>query len=124
MIPSIISFYASLICPLSPFARSLIIAILILLALVHVRIMYMVEGWLASMGPSPRLALALLIGAHVDAAIVAGVGLLHIAAEATCQVPSRWPIARAALVLAGALSMVSFAWILFGPRIRASAPRP
>jgi hypothetical protein len=116
------SSYASFICPLSPLVRSLIVAAVVLLALAHIRLMYMLERWLslAPSGAAPRrFIVLLLVAAHVDAALVAGFGAFHAAAEASCASPAAGAGLRLALPSAAAGAMVLFAWILLLPHVRA-----
>jgi hypothetical protein len=115
------SAYASFICPLSPLMRSLIVAAVVLLALVHIRLMSMLERWLSLAPPgaaSRRFIVMLLAGAHVDAALVAGFGAFNAAAEASCGTPAAGATLRLMLPMAGALAMVLFAWILLLPHVK------
>jgi hypothetical protein len=118
-----VSWYVSLICPLSPLARSLIIAAVVLVSLVHIRLMFMVERWIG-MAPgqlSRRMVLSLLIGAHIDAGLVAGFGVFHALAEGRCGSAAPGMLIRLLLPLGAAAAMVLFAWRLLVPHLRHGA---
>lgn len=121
---SLISWYASLICPLSPFSRSLIIAVVVLLAIGHMRIMTVAARWLRNpeLGLSRRSAVTFLIAAHFDAALVAAFAIFHGAAEAQCGYASGLVLLRTALPLGAAASMALYAWAAFLPVLRHSSP--
>jgi hypothetical protein len=112
------SWYAALICPLSPVARTLIIAVVAMLALAHIRLMYAIEAWIRRERAGRTMAAVMLGGAGVDAAIVAAFALLQGAAEAHCPVAAAWPVLRVGILLACAAAMALFALILLVPHLR------